>query len=71
MAGYVERGAARYTGGFWVGKFMKTVACQGVGQEAGAFVGEYCSGPCETESFRGHKRRADLGAGRRPGVSAR
>jgi sulfopropanediol 3-dehydrogenase len=34
--------AARYTGGLWVGKFLKTVTYQQVGPEASAMIGEYC-----------------------------
>jgi sulfopropanediol 3-dehydrogenase len=54
------RGAARYTGGLWVGKFLKTVTYQEVTPEASAKVGEYCSRLCELEGFWGHKEQADL-----------
>ena len=54
------RGAARYTGGLWVGKFLKTVTYQEVTPEASAKVGEYCSRLCELEGFWGHKAQADL-----------
>ena len=53
-------GAARYTGGLWVGKFMKTVTWQEVTPEASAKIGEYCSRLCAIEKFWGHKEQADL-----------
>jgi sulfopropanediol 3-dehydrogenase len=53
-------GAARYTGGLWVGKFMKTCTYQEVTEEASALVGEYCSRLCAIENFWGHKEQADL-----------
>ena len=65
------KGSARYTGGLWVGKFMKTVTYQEVAPEASAMVGEYCSRLCEIENFAGHKRQADLRVGRYSGVAAR
>jgi sulfopropanediol 3-dehydrogenase len=52
--------AARYTGGLWVGKFIKTVTYQRCTQEASVLVGEYCSRLCELEGFWGHKEQADL-----------
>jgi sulfopropanediol 3-dehydrogenase len=52
--------AARYTGGLWVGKFLKTVTYQRCTPEASAFVGEYCSRLCQLENFAGHKAQADL-----------
>ncbi len=53
--------AARYTGGLWVGKFIKTVTYQRVlTDEASAMVGEYCSRLCAIERFWGHKAQADL-----------
>jgi sulfopropanediol 3-dehydrogenase len=53
--------AARYTGGLWVGKFMKTCTWQKVlTDEASATVGEYCSRLCALEGFAGHKEQADL-----------
>ncbi len=54
------KGAARYTGGLWVGKFIKTCTYQRVTPEATALVGEYCSRLCELEGFAGHKAQADL-----------
>jgi sulfopropanediol 3-dehydrogenase len=53
-------GAARYTGGLWVGKFMKTCTYQEVTEQASALVGEYCSRLCAIENFWGHKEQADL-----------
>jgi len=53
--------AARYTGGLWVGKFLKTCTYQRVlTQEASVLVGEYCSRLCALENFAGHKEQADI-----------
>ena len=52
--------AARYTGGLWVGKFLKTVTYPEVTDEASAMIGEYCSRLCAIENFAGHKEQADL-----------
>jgi sulfopropanediol 3-dehydrogenase len=52
--------AARYTGGLWVGKFLKTVTYQRCTPEASALIGQYCSRLCEIENFAGHKAQADL-----------
>lgn len=52
--------AARYTGGLWVGKFIKTCTYQRVTPEATATIGEYCSRLCALEGFAGHKAQADL-----------
>lgn len=52
--------AARYTGGLWVGKFIKTCTYQKVRPEASAAIGEYCSRLCALEHFAGHKAQADL-----------
>ena len=54
------KGAARYTGGLWVGKFLKTVTYQKCTPEASVLVGEYCSRLCKLEGFLGHKEQADL-----------
>ena len=54
------RRAARYTGGLWVGKFIKTCTYQRVTEEASLKVGEYCSRLCELEGFMGHKEQADI-----------
>jgi sulfopropanediol 3-dehydrogenase len=53
-------GAARYTGGLWVGKFLKTCTYQEVTREASVMIGEYCSRLCAIERFWGHKEQADL-----------
>ena len=52
--------AARYTGGLWVGKFIKTCTYQRVTPEATSTIGEYCSRLCALEGFAGHKAQADL-----------
>ncbi len=53
--------AARYTGGLWVGKFMKTCTYQKVlTDEASARVGEYCSRLCALEGFAGHGEQANI-----------
>lgn len=53
--------AARYTGGLWVGKFIKTCTYQRVTSDAAsALIGEYCSRLCALEGFAGHKEQADL-----------
>ncbi|MBZ9606015.1 histidinol dehydrogenase [Phyllobacterium chamaecytisi] len=54
-------GAARYTGGLWVGKFLKTCTYQKVlTDEASALVGEYCSRLCVLEGFLGHAEQANV-----------
>ena len=53
-------GAARYTGGLWVGKFLKTCTYQEVTPEASVMVGEYCSRLCALENFSAHKEQADI-----------
>ncbi len=62
--------AARYTGGLWVGKFLKTVTYQQVSPEATAMIGEYCSRLCAIENFAGHKEQADLRVRRYGGKNA-
>lgn len=52
--------AARYTGGLWVGKFLKTCTYQKVSPEATVKIGEYCSRLCDLEGFMGHKEQADI-----------
>ena len=53
--------AARYTGGLWVGKFMKTVTYQRVlTDEASAMIGAYCSRLCLLEGFVGHAEQANV-----------
>ena len=65
------KGAARYTGGLWVGKFLKTCTYQEVRTpEASAMIGEYCSRLCAIERFWGHKEQADLRVRRYGGKNA-
>lgn len=53
--------AGRYTGGLWVGKFLKTHTYQRVlTDEASARVGEYCSRLCMLEGFAGHAEQANV-----------
>ena len=55
------RGAARYTGGLWVGKFLKTCTYQRVlTDEASAMIGRYCSRLCALEGFTGHGEQANV-----------
>ncbi len=55
------KGAGRYTGGLWVGKFIKTHTYQRIlTDEASVFIGEYCSRLCALEHFSGHKEQADI-----------
>lgn len=53
--------AARYTGGLWVGKFMKTCTWQKVlSDEATAEIGSYCSRLSLLEGFAGHAEQANV-----------
>jgi sulfopropanediol 3-dehydrogenase len=53
--------AARYTGGLWVGKFIKTCTYQRVlTDEASATIGGYCSRLCVLEGFYGHAEQANM-----------
>ena len=53
--------AGRYTGGLWVGKFIKTCTYQKVlTDEASALIGEYCSRLCMLEGFVGHAEQANV-----------
>ncbi|WLW65053.1 histidinol dehydrogenase [Achromobacter aegrifaciens] len=53
--------AARYTGGLWVGKFIKTCTYQKVlTDEASALVGRYCSRLCGIEGMVGHGEQANI-----------
>ncbi|MFC0205869.1 histidinol dehydrogenase [Novosphingobium soli] len=55
------RKAARYTGGLWVGKFLKTCTYQRVNTDAAsALIGEYCSRLCALEGFAGHGEQANI-----------
>lgn len=59
------RKAARYTGGLWVGKYLKTVTYQEVTSDAAAAaLGELCGRAARVESFEGHARSGDLRAAR-------
>ncbi len=54
------RKAARYTGGLWVGKFLKTCTYQEIRtDEASARIGKYCSRLCALEGFSGHAEQAN------------
>jgi sulfopropanediol 3-dehydrogenase len=53
--------AARYTGGLWVGKFLKTCTYQRVlTDDASTLIGEYCSRLCALEGFAGHGEQANI-----------
>jgi sulfopropanediol 3-dehydrogenase len=53
--------AGRYTGGLWVGKFIKTHTYQRVlTDEASTMIGEYCSRLCMLEGFAGHAEQANI-----------
>lgn len=53
--------AGRYTGGLWVGKFIKTHSYQRIlSDEASVLIGEYCSRLCALEHFAGHREQADI-----------
>src|SRR5699024_7737906 len=52
--------AAKYTGGLWVGKFLKTVTYQKVSEQASVYIGEYAARLCELENFPGHAEQAML-----------
>jgi sulfopropanediol 3-dehydrogenase len=57
------RGAARYTGGLWVGKYLKTVTYQEVtDRAASAALGELCGRAARVELFEGHARSGDVRA---------
>ncbi|ORI02197.1 histidinol dehydrogenase [Mammaliicoccus sciuri] len=53
--------AAKYTGGLWVGKFLKTVTYQHIDDpEQSAIIGEYAARLCQLENFAGHAEQALL-----------
>lgn len=57
------RGAAKYTGGLWVGKYLKTVTYQEVTDTASsANLGEVCGRAARAELFEGHARSGDVRA---------
>jgi len=65
------RRAGRYTGGLWVGKFIKTHTYQRIeSDEAAVMIGEYCSRLCAIEHFSGHQEQADIRVRRLSGGSA-
>jgi histidinol dehydrogenase len=57
------RKAARYTGGLWVGKFLRTVTYQEVTSEtASGELGRLCGRASRAEYFEGHARSGDIPA---------
>jgi sulfopropanediol 3-dehydrogenase len=63
------RGAANYTGGLWVGKYLKTVTYQEVTDPtASAMLGELCGRAARVESFEGHARSGDVRAWKHAGA---
>ncbi len=61
-------GAARYTGGLWVGKYLKTVTYQEVRDpDSSAALGRVCGRASRVELFEGHARSGDLRAWRHGG----
>jgi sulfopropanediol 3-dehydrogenase len=55
------RGAARYTGGLWVGKYLRTVTYQEVTDpESSAMLGEVTGRAARVERFEGHARSGDV-----------
>ena len=63
------RGAARYTGGLWVGKYLRTVTYQEVTDEAAsARLGELCGRTARVELFEGHARSGDVRAAKYGGA---
>ncbi|WP_114750551.1 histidinol dehydrogenase [Pleomorphovibrio marinus] len=52
--------AAKYTGGLWVGKFLKNCTYQRCNKEASLKIGQYAMRLCELEGFMGHKEQAAL-----------
>ena len=63
------KGAGRYTGGLWVGKFIKTHTYQRITEKASVEVGKYCSRLCALEGFAGHKEQADIRLRRYAGIN--
>ncbi len=63
-------GAARYTGGLWVGKYLKTVTYQRCTPEASRLIGEVCARQCRIEHFEGHAHTCDLRVARYGGEHA-
>lgn len=64
------RGAAHYTGGLWVGKYLKTVTYQEVTDTASsAALGELCGRAARVELFEGHARSGDVRAAKYAGAA--
>lgn len=62
-------GAARYTGGLWVGKYLRTVTYQEITNPASsASLGEVCGRAARVELFEGHARSGDVRAWRHTGA---
>ena len=61
--------AGRYTGGLWVGKFIKTHTYQKITKNASIEIGKYCSRLCALEGFAGHKEQADIRLRRYAGIN--
>jgi sulfopropanediol 3-dehydrogenase len=63
------RGSARFTGGLWVGKYLKTVTYQEVTDTASsAMLGELCGRAARVELFEGHARSGDVRAAKYAGA---
>ena len=63
------RGSARFTGGLWVGKYLKTVTYQEVtSTESSAMLGELCGRAARVELFEGHARSGDVRAAKYAGA---
>ncbi|MFE1027064.1 histidinol dehydrogenase [Streptomyces sp. NPDC058818] len=64
------RGAARYTGGLWAGKYLKTVTYQEVTDtSSSALLGEVCGRAARVELFEGHARSGDVRAAKYAGAA--
>lgn len=64
------RGASRYTGGLWVGKYLRTVTYQEVvDEQTSAFLGEVCGRASRVEKFEGHARSGDVRAAKYGGAA--
>ena len=63
------RGSARYTGGLWVGKYLKTVTYSEVtDRSSSAKLGEVCGRAARVELFEGHARSGDVRAAKYAGA---
>ena len=54
------KGAARYIGGLWVGKFLKTTTCQRMTREANRTVDRVAARLSRVEGMEGHARTVDV-----------